>query len=236
MGYGPRTGSYGPRTASYGDRPSSGGISIVQSASGTTADGSAGLTVNFPVPLTAGSSVIAFISFNNVSDPTTFNTFPQLVGGGGQIVDNEAGPSANGTALAVTIHRAGNVTGGETGITFSIDPPVRASLQVIEVRGLADAAAEDTATNSGDTGASLPLTGLAGTGLSVIGWAAAVGSDLFIPATLTAGWTSLGAVGGATVYQFAAYKIGTVADVDTTDVGTFEDNAFAVAGAAFGGA
>jgi hypothetical protein len=123
-----------------------GGIALVQSASGTTADGSAGLTVNFDVPVTAGNSVIALISCPILSEPYPSSSL-QCVGGGEEslnlIVQINPDPG-----VAARIFSANALAGGETGVTFTPDLAVRANNIIAEYSGLADAAAEDTATNT----------------------------------------------------------------------------------------
>ncbi len=121
-----------------------GGIALVQSASGTTADGSAGLTVNFGVPCTAGNSVLALISYFDAADSNP--TVDAVGGGAGSLVaDVQVG---QGTPTRTGIFRDANVTGGETGISLVTSEVVRANNIIAEYSGLADAAAEDTATNT----------------------------------------------------------------------------------------
>lgn len=127
---------------------STGGIALVQSASGTTVDGSAGLTVNFGVPVTAGNSVIALISYDNAEDPTGVLAF-HLVGGGAVDINSQV-VASNGTALATQIGLAygGQVVGGETGAIYSTTLAVRASMTILEFSGLANAAAQNTSARS----------------------------------------------------------------------------------------
>lgn len=126
---------------------STGGIALVQSASGTTADGSAGLTVNFGVPVTAGNSVLSFISFDYTSEDG-FAVVPALVGGGGAELDIQVDVAAPGNVAKAYILSKGNVAGDETGVQFFTVVAVRASMTILEFSGLANAAAQNTSARS----------------------------------------------------------------------------------------
>lgn len=225
-----------PTLAESDPRPS-GGIQIIQTASATTPDGSAGLTVNFPVPLTAGSQLFAFISW----DTESVLVNAHLVDGGAtplsSVVVSEAGTSLFDAAIYSTIEND-PVTGGETGITVTFSASFRADLQVIEVAGLADAAAEDTASIADNSG----LGGQAGlpafSNTTPTALAVAIGAwntNAYISGP-NAGWTRIGTgTGGASVWQEAAYKIVAAAGEQTAnwDLGAGAD--YALAGAVFGG-
>lgn len=121
------------------------GIALVQSASGTTGDGSAGLTVNFGVPVTAANSVLSFISFDNTAE-NGLNAVT-CVGGGAEVLGQEASEDAQLPNIA-RIYAATSVAGGETGVAYDANDPIRTSNIIAEYSGLADAPAESTATSS----------------------------------------------------------------------------------------
>jgi hypothetical protein len=121
-----------------------GGIALVQSASGTTADGSAGLPVSFGVPCTAGNSVLSFPSWDDTAEGDLADI--TLVGGGAEALQNVAQTSAQPANPG--IHKRTNVAGGETGALIQTADTVRANNIIAEYSGLADAVAEDTATSS----------------------------------------------------------------------------------------
>ena len=214
-------------SASYG--ASAGEITVVQSKSGTTADGSAGLTVSFDTPVTAGNAVIAFISAETENG---FSVNPTLVGGGAAALSQVVFVAEGGGGLFTNyIYKKTAVTGGETGVTFTWDGAVRANLTIIEVSGLADAVATDTDANT-NTSTTASLAGLSGDGLAVVIFGAANAVEPFTEATLTSGWTNIAVEGGAAVYQMSAYRIdgANAVSVDLTV------SPWASAGAVFGAA
>jgi hypothetical protein len=114
-----------------------GGIALVQSASGTTADGTLMPTVSFPSPITDGNAVFALISFASGSVvEVTFN------GGQMSLVDEIAGTGVTVQIWAKTAETSGS------DLTFTNSAAVRTSAQILEVSGLADAPAESTAVNT----------------------------------------------------------------------------------------
>lgn len=210
----------------------SGEITIVQSASGTTADGSNVLTVNFDVPVTAGNSVIALCSWgdNDALDSIA------CVGGGAEpltIIDSDV----PGAGFNINIATANNIAGGETGVVMDTFGSVRADLQILEVSGLADAAAEDTASDSGEDTDAVTAGAITPTSSdNIIFLLGAINEDQFT-STPPTGFTLLEtSVGGASVWQQTAYKIQSAADAQSP-VMTLKGAAnFAACAAVFGGA
>lgn len=207
-----------------------GGIAVVQTASGTTADGSAGLTVNFGVPVTAGNSVIALISREDssfASAPATAMIVQAL-----DLVATVQGPE---DVFVAAIYSLNNTAGDATGVTFITNGAVRALMTILEVSGLADAAAEATGTGSGagEEPATSNITPTSANNLLVAVFAFSGNGYTSGPA----GWTRIGTgTGGASVWQESAYLIQSAA---TTQEGVIVlDNVYdyAAAGAAFGGA
>ena len=224
-----------PHTFSAGLSPGAlsrpaGGIVIVQSPPGvTTDDGSAGLTGNFGVPVTAGNSVFAFISHTDGS----FNTPPETTDG--VLASLTQDVVAYGVVQGYVYH-AHNLSGGQTGVYFALEEAQRASMQIIEVSGLADAAAEDTAADSAtaDTLAIGTITPTSPNNLLVAIFAFDADSEVVTP---PAGWTLLDArQGGASVWQYVYYKIQTSAVADNPTIVLDRSVNIAGAAAAFGGA
>lgn len=211
-----------------------GGIALVQSASGTTADGSAGLTVNFGVPVTAGNSVIALISREATGGG--FGT-PSAVGGSGLtfVADSPFDGSTFGVAIAY-LH---TLSGGETGIEWTTTA-VRASMQILEVSGLADAADEDTSTNTVNDGTLLNFNEV--TPISASNLIVAIGaySNGSFASGSTSPFTRLGTgTGGGSVLQEAVYAIQSSAAAQSSNMDItldgepdFQATAVAVFGAA----
>lgn len=194
---------------------------------------SAGLTVNFPTPLLAGSSVIAFISTTDGA-LVSWGT-PLLIGGGA--ANLSLSEDTGLTAPLASIWKKTNVAGGETGISMDIDAAVRLSLQVIEVRSLIDAVAESTKSYSGNTSEpgidmdSMIPTSAANLLVQMGAWT----SDEYLSGP-SVGWTRIGTgVGGGAVWQEAAYMIQSVNDAGRTIWELSQSDDVAVAGAAFGG-
>lgn len=215
-----------------GSPASSGGIALVQSASGTTADGSAGLTVNFGVPVTAGNSVL---SFPSIGDNNNLSVAPTLVGGGASVLSQVAIDDTRGWGSVFTYKKT-NVTGGETGVTFSSNEAVRANNIIAEYSGLADAAAEDTATNTA-TSTTLAIGTITPTSANNLLTAIfAFDADVTV-VTPPAGWTLVDArQGGASVWQYVYQKIQTSADASNPTIVLSGSADIAGAAAAFGGA
>lgn len=165
-----------------------GGIALVQSASGTAADGSAGLTVNFGVPVTAGNSVLAFTSRESLGggygDPT-------MVGGDAAGLTAVTG-AVDGNSFQARIDYIHNLISGETGVTWTNAAAVRVSMTAIEVSGLADTALIDTDTNTG-TGSLASLTGLTGTGACFAIFAVENATDPFVGLASNVNVTGIGA-------------------------------------------
>lgn len=99
--------------------------------------------INCSAPVTAGNSVIALISFDSAGG---FDEQPTLIGGGAEQILN-FNPVING-GIYVNQAYVHNVAGGSTGASFTLDAAVRANNLIAEYSGLADAAAEDTATST----------------------------------------------------------------------------------------
>ena len=217
-------------TAGEADDPNApaGGIAIVQSASDTTANGGAGLTVNFGVPVTAGNSVIALMSFDDSTDVGTNS--PTLVGGVDVFTANvEVGLV---TSTYAGIFSALNRGGGETGVNVVVGGAVRASMQILEVSGLADAAAFATNTDSG-TANTLHTGTFDNTGHITSLIIGIIASDYADMTAMGASLTPVGGVvGGASVYQTVGYFITSTeeAAIEGTSVGSSSNFAGAIAG------
>lgn len=188
-----------------------GPITFVQQKSGTTADGSAGLSVTFDTPLVAGQSVIACYSWDSDSDNNSPSSPATLVGGGGSALGHVQ-DTVNGVP-AVSMDYKTNVSGGETGLTITMSSPVRVSVNVSVWSGLANAAAVATNSNVGSVTA---LGGIGSTGnadssgwprVLTIGMIASNANniDAAITGDLT---TALTTTGGVSVYQRSSYLIG----------------------------
>ena len=205
-------------------------ITIVQGyptpISGTTGDGSAGLTVNFDTPLTAGDICIAFTSLDDTSDSGGAPT-PTFIDGSGNTFDSMAATGNTGTT-AVRISDS-TASGGEAGVTMNYGgPAVRMSCQILVVRNLQDAAATDTATNSGNDSDPV-LSGLTSTGLAVGIMAYAAASDQYANGP-DSPYIRVGTgAGGASVFQEVMFYIGTTSANLTISLNTGEDYAFAAA-------
>lgn len=172
-----------------------------------------------------GNSVIALSSYDPIAG---IAIDPSLVGGGGTGLN----PSASASPPYAEIWNLHNVASGVTGVTFAVDSAVRASMQLAEFSGVADAAATDTDTNSA-TSATASVAGLSGDGLGVVIFAVANATNPFNEGTLTAGWTSLGVTGGNGVWQMSAYKIDAIGAVSVTLTGSLD---WAGAGSVFAAA
>ena len=230
-----------PHTFSAGLSPGalsrpSGGIAIVQSAAGTTADGSGGLTVNFGVPVTAGNSVIALVSYAIDATPGPI----ALVGGGAGALSEDVAQFAPGDIFTASVWYIHNATGGETGVFGDFGEPVRTSMQIIEVSGLADAAAESTNTNSGngDNVSFNTVTPVSAANL-IVGIGAYARADENYSSGPSVPFTRLGTgAGGASVWQEVVYAIQSVATPQSGNMSiqTVNENDYATANAAFGGA
>lgn len=214
--------------ALIGSSVASGGIALVQSASGTTADGSAGLTVSFGVPVTAGNSVIALISLANDGDVAVD---PSLVGGGGGYLESITSEYNASADFFIAVKGSHDVASGVTGVTTTLNIAVRASMQILEFSGLADAAATDTDTASANT-ATPGVAGLSGNGIAIIISAYANATSAYSSGP-SGGYTRIGTgTGGASVYQESYYLIGAAGASTITLSGALDT---ASAGAAFGG-
>lgn len=217
-----------------------GGIALVQSASGTTADGSAGLTVSFGVPVTAGNSVITLISFDTSTGAEIVDDEVKFAGGAG--IDFVIASSVT-DVLDAQQWKKTNASGGQTGCLYTLTEAVRASMTILEFSGLANAAAEDTSTNSGSS-AVLSFGEISPTSANNL----IVGIGAYSNATQEyfvgpdAPFTRVGTgVGGASVWQEVEYAIQAAATpqeslmlIYLSDGGDPRD--FATAATAFGGA
>lgn len=187
---------------------------------------SPGLTVNFTTPLVAGDAVLAFISYGGIDEVEV-----ALVGGGAEDVDTVVAQTGPGTHPAFTtqIKAAFNVTGGETGITYATTTPIRASMQILVVRGLANAVAFATSADSG-TATVLSTGDIDNTGHDIsliVGVIASNQSDLANMTSLT----GIGVIGGDAVYQTAGFTVtGVTDDYQGGSTSTSGDYAGAIAG------
>jgi hypothetical protein len=193
-------------------RPSAGGISVVQSKSITTDDGSADLRASFDTPVTAGNSILALISWD---DPSIdgLSQGPITVGGIGQDLDFVA--NVGDVPLPAAIYSLMNSLGGHTGITYTTPNPVRANLTILEVSGLANAAAEDTSSafGSGPDMAPEPISPIGVPCLAVYVEAYSSPFNVFDSGP-SQGFTRIGTgIGGAYIFQESGFLI---AEVDDT--------------------
>lgn len=223
-------------------RPSAGDITILQGypvpIAGTTEDGSVGLTVNFPVPLTAGDKVIAFVS----ADGENFLvTDPVLVGGGAHPLSQTIGGAFPGDTAILSIYALTQppAAGGETGVYIITNDAVRANLQVIVVSGLADEAAEDTASNFGNSNTMNPgeVTPISAVNL-IVGMGAYARPTQDYASGPTAPFVRIGTgIGGDGVWQEAFFAIQALATNQEANmnVGLAHPLDWAGAAAAFGG-
>ncbi len=222
----------------YGNPAAMGGAAavppaLVQSASGTTADGSAGMTVNFGVPVTAANSVLSFISWDDTNDQGLAST-PGLLGGGAEGLTQSI-LSGNATTPVCAIYKVNNVAGGETGCSYSTTDTVRASNIIAEYSGLADAAAESTATNF-DTSDRLTIGTIEPTSannllVAVFGFNA----DVTV-VTPPVGWTLVAVrTGGASVWQYVYARVQSTATPQNPTIALSGSADIAGAGACFGG-
>jgi hypothetical protein len=210
------------------------GITVVQSKSGTTANGSAGLTVNFDTPVKAGNSVIALISYDAAAG---VDSDPALVGGGAEPMSAVVAVGAG--SLVSRIDAAMNVAGGETGAHYGVDTPVRANLTILEVSRLADAPAEATNTNSGNNAtASFTAVTPASARNLVIGIAAYSNATQAYSSGPTSPFNRVGTgTGGASTWQEVVYAIQSAATTQSSNMNIVLTGAkdFATANAVFGG-
>lgn len=193
---------YSGKSGYSGFAPS--GPVLVQQKTATGADGSAGITATFDTPLVAGNSVIASISFVNVGAPG-FDNVPTLVGGGGAPLIITTGSTVTG--VDTYIYYLHNVTGGETALSFSMDTPVRASVNVSEWRNLANLAPVDTDANSALASATVTTNSVTPTHstnliIAVGGWTA----NNYLSGPINS-FTRLTATGGGAAFQESAYLL-----------------------------
>ena len=206
---------------------------LVQYSAATTADGSAGLTVSFPVPVTAGNSVIAFISFDGTGD-VVLSVSPHAIGGASlnEVILNTDVPAAQNGIYCLPV-----AAGGETGVGFTTTGAVRASMQIIEVSGLADAAAEDVSTNSGNSGT--PSTGsVTPTSASnlVVALAATADPDGFTAGFTEPPFTNVINVGASPVIQAMGYTIQSSATAQSPEAELVNGGDWAASAIALGAA
>ena len=165
-----------------------------------------GSTVTCSSPVTAGNTVVAWISAT-----ADLQMSPTCIGGGAVELDVVVQAVFNPGAQ---IWKKSNVAGGETGISLSLQEPARANLHIAEFSGVADAAAFATNTASG-TANGLVTGNLDNTGH-------AISLIVGIIASNDSGMTTMGGggelvaigdvVGGASVYQTAGYVITSTED------------------------
>ena len=185
--------------------------------------------INCSAPVTAGNSVIALVSLDDSGDGG-FDQAPIQVGGGDTVLDLEV-QEGGATATRVGIFSNHNVSSGITGIALDTAQAVRASMQILEVSGLADAVATDTDTASGNT-ATPGVAGLTGNGLAIIISAYANATSAYSSGP-SGGFTRIGTgTGGASVYQESYYLIGAAGASTITLSGALDT---ASAGAVVGG-
>lgn len=207
------------------------GSQLVQQKTATAADGSAGVTATFDVPLTAGNSVIAFVS---EIDGVGTDGGPVLVGGGAESLDLDI--SSSTTGAQVYIFHVHDIAGGETAITVFADGlPVRLSICAIEVSGLANSVAEDTDIASALASATVTTPSVTPTStnnlvVAVGGWT----SNNYSTGP-TNGFTRLTPTGGGAAWQEAAYIIQAAATAKSTGWGLTVGINWASAVCAFGG-
>lgn len=146
----------------------------------------------------AGNAVVAAISFDNGSGDG-LSVDPVLIPSGTLTRDVFA---ENG--VQVDIWERLNVAGGETGITFSTNDHVRASMQVLEVSGLANAAVEDTQSGLGaGTTAALDAPIVPDSAKNFLTFSVSADVDIS-SGTAPVGWTEAtppGGIGGSPVFQ-----------------------------------
>lgn len=179
-------------------------ITFVQQKPGTTADASGNFDITFDTPLTVGKSVIACIS---IDDAAVIDVSPVLLGGGGATLTSAISISNTGTRSL--IYYKHNVSGGETGIRFSLSTIRRANINASVWGGLANTPPFASTSNfgAGGTFTTLDIDTAENPGCLAIGMVAvdqdtlssSEGGDLNIPLTN---------VGGANVWQAAGYVIG----------------------------
>ena len=216
--------------AILGQTVPAGGIALVQQKVGTTADGSGTLYVNPDSTCTVGNTVIACLSFLDTA------SFGEPVScGGGSLTE---AVTATITGVKVYIYYL-YLTGAETEFFYGTDLPVRASMHISEWSGLANAAPENTQTNT-DTNTAMSIAknvdATSGNNL-VIGIGGYVNATDAYSSGPNNSFTRLTATGGASVFQECGYLIRTADHaVISSDVTLSSSLAWANAGAAFGGA
>lgn len=209
--------------------PAPSGPTLVQQKTATAGDGSAGVTATFDAPLTAGNSVVALISFTDVA---TFDGNPALVGGGAESLTGAVNTFVAG--VFGTLYYVHAVAGGETALSFALDSPVRASVNVQEWSGLANSVPTATSTNSGvaatavSTGSVAPVMP---NNLIIGMYASVLNSYVSGP---TGGFTALTSTGGTGAFQRAGYLIQSAATSANPGWTTTADN-FAASAVAFAG-
>jgi hypothetical protein len=156
-----------------------------------------------------------------------------LVGGGAEVLSNVA--SVEGASFFAETYKTNDVGGGSTGVTVTFNDPARANNIIAEYSGLADAAAEDTATNTA-TSTTLAIGTITPTSANNLLTAIFAFNANVTVVTPPTGWTLVDArQGGSSVWQYVYEKIQTSADASNPTIVLSGSADIAGAAAAFGG-
>ncbi len=181
---------------------SSDNVSLPWLATFAVASGAANApTVTCSSPVTAGNAVIDAVSWVNEAVPLAQD--PTLIGGGASMLSDVVGQGGGSGAFVAHLFKKTNVAGGETGIVYAPDDAVRANQIALEVSGLADAAASDTQTGSGNGSVAVLSADLAGTGFCIFAASAANATNPFtdIMSNMTVSGAGTSAANGTYVYN-----------------------------------
>lgn len=206
-------------------------IAFVQQAVGTTADGR---DTNATLSSAAGANVtiiacISYLDTATVTVPPAFNavTMTQVVGA-----------LSTTTGVTTDIYYLHGVTGG-TELHYELDLIVRASVNVSEWTGIANAVEQDVSTGRG-TSTSMSIVPATQDPTSVSNLVVGIGAYSNATSAYSSGpsnsFTRLTTTGGASVFQEAGYLIRTTDHSAVTSVVTLGSSlTWAGCSASFGG-